>query len=294
MARYRKIDVRIWNDKKFRALSDDGKLGFFFLLTHPHMTSIGAMRATVPGLASEIGWDGDRFPKAFGEATSKGMAKHDADASMIWLPNFIHYNVPENPNVLKAWAGAIDLLPECELRDEAVQSVKAFAEGLSEAFAEAYAKAFPEGARKGIGKQEQEQEPEQEQEQGKAGASPSGAAGFALDGTNKKVKIANGTAISMKTFFERCTTLGVKPVPEDDAVFGYATKAGIPHDFIALAWRVFCAKYKTNAKRQKDWRQTFRNYVEQAGYGLWTVEPGSNQYALTGKGRQAMKAYKPK
>ena len=28
--RYRKIDTGIWNDEKFHALSDDGKLAFFF------------------------------------------------------------------------------------------------------------------------------------------------------------------------------------------------------------------------------------------------------------------------
>lgn len=47
MARYRKIDSRIWNDAKFRELSDNGKLVFLMLLTHPSMTSLGAMRATV-------------------------------------------------------------------------------------------------------------------------------------------------------------------------------------------------------------------------------------------------------
>jgi hypothetical protein len=56
MARYRKIDPRIWNDQKFRELSDDAKIVFFLLLTHPHMTALGAMRATVAGLAAELGW----------------------------------------------------------------------------------------------------------------------------------------------------------------------------------------------------------------------------------------------
>jgi hypothetical protein len=48
VSRYRKLDVRLWNDTKFRALSDNGKLAFIFTLTHPGMTMIGAMRATIP------------------------------------------------------------------------------------------------------------------------------------------------------------------------------------------------------------------------------------------------------
>ena len=67
MAKYRKVDPRIWNDAKFRDLSDNGKLVFFFLLTHPNMTSLGAMRHTIPGLAAELGWDVEVFGKAFQE-----------------------------------------------------------------------------------------------------------------------------------------------------------------------------------------------------------------------------------
>jgi hypothetical protein len=42
MGRYRKIDTRIWNDAKFRELSERGQLEFLFGLTHPNMTMLGA------------------------------------------------------------------------------------------------------------------------------------------------------------------------------------------------------------------------------------------------------------
>ncbi len=54
MSRYRKIDPRIHNDAKFKALSERGKLFFFTILTHPHMTALGAMRATEAGLCEEM------------------------------------------------------------------------------------------------------------------------------------------------------------------------------------------------------------------------------------------------
>ena len=128
MAKYRKIDPRIWNDAKFMSLSDDGKLAFLFLLTHPHMTALGAMRATLAGLAEEIGWETEAFREAFREALAEGMAKHDKKACLVALPNFIKYNKPESPNVIKAWDQALDLLPECSLKAEIIQHVKAFTE----------------------------------------------------------------------------------------------------------------------------------------------------------------------
>lgn len=284
MARYRKIDTRIWNDEKFRALGDDGKLDFFFLLTHPHMTSIGAMRATLPGLASEIGWDLERLSKGFAEASSKGMAEHDPVASVIWLPNFIYYNVPENPNVLKAWAGAVDLLPECDLTRKAIQAVKDFAEGLPEAFQKALPEVFTKGLPKGYGNTGAVAVTGAGTE--KTTAPPEGVAGFALQPEKPKVKIVNGN-VTMKTFFERCREAGESPVPETDPVFAYCDKAKIPQAFVALAWRVFRAKYLDSAKKYIDWRRAFRNYVEAGAYGLWTVDAASSAYVLTGKGRQA-------
>lgn len=160
MGRYRKVDTRIWNDEKFRVMSDNGKLVFFFLMTHPHMTALGAMRASVPGLAAEIGHPEKGFREAFGEALSKGMAKHDPEASFLWLPKFLKYNRPESPNVVKAWGDALDLLPECALKVQLIQHTKAFAEALPEAFA----KALPEAFAKSMPYQEQEQEQDKREE----------------------------------------------------------------------------------------------------------------------------------
>ena len=61
---------------------------------------------------------------------------------MIALPNFIRYNSPESPNVVRAWIGALDLLPECTLKTRVVARAKAFAEGMGKGFGEAFAEAF--------------------------------------------------------------------------------------------------------------------------------------------------------
>lgn len=158
MAKYRKIDPRIWNDAKFRALSDPAKLVFFMLLSHPNMTSLGAMRATLSGLAEELAWEPEAFRGAFAEVLSKGMAEHDKKACLVALPNFLKYNPPESPNVVKAWVSAIDLLPECGLKIRVIAGAGDFAKGLSQGFGEA----LPEVFAKAMPIQEQEQEQEQE------------------------------------------------------------------------------------------------------------------------------------
>lgn len=161
MSRYRKVDPRIWNDAKFRELSDNAKLVFFMLLTHPGMTALGAMRATLPGLAAELGWDSEAFLEAFREISEKGMAEHDPKACLVALPRFLRYNPPESPNVVKAWEAALDLLPECDLKSAVISWAKQHLRSMSPSFR----KALPEGFREAFAKTCPNQEQEQDQEQ---------------------------------------------------------------------------------------------------------------------------------
>lgn len=135
MARYRKISPCIWNDAKVRGLSDKGKLTLFLLLTHPNMTSLGALRANLPGLACELGWKTSVFARAFRELLDCGMARQDADAQLIWFPKFLRHNAPESPNVVRGWAAAFEELPECPLKLDVLAGAWATLAAFGEGFA---------------------------------------------------------------------------------------------------------------------------------------------------------------
>lgn len=152
MSHYRKVDVRIWNDERFRELSDDGKLVFLKLLTHPNMTSLGAMRASPAGLADDLCWGAERLAAALGESLALGMVELDRRGPLVALPNFLKYNAPESPNVLRSWVRSLDLLPACALKTLTLHRVKAFAEGLSEGFQRAFTEAFADALEKASAK----------------------------------------------------------------------------------------------------------------------------------------------
>jgi len=139
---FRKIDVRIWNDAKFRVLSHHGKLAFIMLLTHPGMTSLGAMRATPEGLGAELKMEPKAFREAFAEVLREGLAEHDEEASCVLVPNFVRYQAAESPNVIKAWAKQLEWIPEGPLKTRAVAGVQAFVEGYGEAFRKAFRESF--------------------------------------------------------------------------------------------------------------------------------------------------------
>ena len=169
MARYRKIDVRIWNDRKFRELDDNAKLAFLLLLTHPDTNQLGFIRSRSVSLAFDLGWQSDAMSNAIQTLCQKGMLMVDERAGLMFLPNFLKYNPPNGVNGAKSWAGLLDLLPECDLRDQALIRLKPLIDGLPkgtrEGIPEDIMNAIQDAIRNGNPQPSRIQEQEQEQEQ---------------------------------------------------------------------------------------------------------------------------------
>lgn len=105
-------------------------------------------------------------------------------------------------------------------------------------------------------------------------------------GTGKKLKETKNKlkGITLSEFLMECKEKQELPIPEDDKVFDYALKVGIPVRFLELGWIQFKATQRPE-KRQKDWRQTFRNYVKLGYLKVWFIDNNEN-YCLTTLGKQ--------
>jgi uncharacterized phage protein (TIGR02220 family) len=167
--RYRRISIRMWTDSRFLELSrpqPNAQTLWVYLLTGPHTGLIpGLFVAGEAALAEALEWPLPTFRKVLAEITSQGMARVDRRTRLVFLPRAVEHNPPANPNVVKAWRTALEELPECELRDQAEDVIRAFLESMGENFA----RAFPKASRKAFTKpcpiQEQEQFQEQDQDQ---------------------------------------------------------------------------------------------------------------------------------
>ena len=148
MGTYRKIDVRLWGDAKFNALSKaepNAQTLWIYLLTGPHTSGFPGLSSTgKAALAERLRWDYVKFEECFQELLDSNLIKYDSDNFIIWIPNSIKYHSPESPNVIKYWKKCFEELPESSLKDEAIQEVKAFLEAFSKALAKAFEEAFKE------------------------------------------------------------------------------------------------------------------------------------------------------
>jgi hypothetical protein len=96
-------------------------------------------------------------------------------------------------------------------------------------------------------------------------------------------------AVSLQTFLADCRSVGEKPIPDDDPVFAYADKVGLPAEFLSLHWREFKDRYLApGAKRYTAWRTVMLKSVKGNWFKLWFVGNDGN-YALTTVGQQAQR-----
>lgn len=162
--RYRKVLTRMWGDERFQELSKpkpNGQSLWQFLITGPHTTAVpGLFTAGEAGMAETLGWPLPGFRRSWQEIESRGMAQADWRARVVWLPNAIRHNQPENPNVVTGWRHVLDDIPECALKRRAMLDLGVFVKGLGEPFEQAYRKVYQQGLANQD--QEQEQEPDQE------------------------------------------------------------------------------------------------------------------------------------
>jgi len=172
--RYSKVSRRKWNDERVQALSwppPNGLTLWDRLLTGPELGVIpGAFQAWEAGLAQALRWKLEGFRQAFGEVLREGLARADWSVGLVWVPKAIEHNKPESPNVVRSWRDSWEELPECALKAEIYESLRAY---LCESMGEPYVKAFDEAcrkpstkpSRKAFGKASSKPWPNQEQEQ---------------------------------------------------------------------------------------------------------------------------------
>ena len=131
-------------------------------------------------MAEELNWELEAFDEAFQEVFGQGMVKADFKAKLVWLPKAIQHNKPESPNVVRGWRVELDLLPECDLKREAIAGMRKALEDIGHSYVEAFdevissekkdsAKPSPKPSPKPMANQEQEQEQDKEEPNGSVG-----------------------------------------------------------------------------------------------------------------------------
>jgi len=124
MARFRKVEQRLWADERFRSLTPptpNARDLWIALLIGECTTLIpGVVLATPIRLFDSLGWGAPELRGACDSALSEVLMKMpvqaDTSSGLLWLPNGPKYNKPQNPSVIASWRETWALIPECNLK----------------------------------------------------------------------------------------------------------------------------------------------------------------------------------
>lgn len=161
--KYRKVSPSTWTDRFFKSLSTEGRLLWMYLLTSPQTTPFGLYRFSKGQAADDTGLPADTVTTVLEELTARGgdqTVRFDERSRLIFLPNWLRYNPPSNPNVVKSWVAQLREIPQDSpfLYDW----LKAL-EGCTMDLGDSVQETLWSTVTDSVGLQEQEQEQEQEQ-----------------------------------------------------------------------------------------------------------------------------------
>ena len=284
MRDYAKVSPQFWTGETGRALkahSPEALIVAMYLMTCPSANMIGLYYLPILYIGHETGLGVEGARKGLQGASEAGFCTYDEASEHVFVHAMVRFQVGDQlspkDNRCKGVANELERAPKGALRRR---------------FLEMYASAFhldfepdPEAPCKGLASQEQEQEQEQEKEQKPSGAEPPES--FEPDGetcdppadpTSKPVPIRQ-RGCTFAAFVDECRAKGEKPIPEGHPVFRFADDAGIPVEFVRLAWFEFRRDFgdggKSAKKRQagvRGWRQHFDNAVRKGWYRLWAFD----------------------
>jgi len=110
------------------------------------------------------------------------------------------------------------------------------------------------------------------------------------EGSEPKRPRKTSEATTFSAWLQGVKERGEKPISEYDALWDYADSAGLPHEYIELAWFSFADHYRTDEKakrkRYADWKATFLNAVKGNYRKLWFWSDRDNAFRLTTAGQQ--------
>lgn len=134
MAKWRPVDVRVWNDRKVLALSDRGKVLWLYLLTSPFMLPIpGVIVAGEMAIAEQLGWQPKGVGEGFGELLAKGLGVARFER-LIWLRKALVYQPICGPNHIAAVAKCWDDVPHCAMKHDIWVELRNACKGWSKLF----------------------------------------------------------------------------------------------------------------------------------------------------------------
>jgi hypothetical protein len=257
MRDYSKVSGSFWTGKTGKSMRGNlqTQIVALYLMTSPHANMIGVFNCPVEYIAHETGSPLEGAMQGLEKLQKDGFCTFDGETDTVWVHEMAKFQIGD------------ELKPTDNRVKDIQKQYSALPEGLiKKGFFDKYSAAY-NLVKKVEGK--------------KPPRSPSKAPSKPEAGTGAEA--GTGTEITLQTFLDSCKANGDKAIRDEDPIFEYAKKIGLPEYMLFLGWTEF-KSLQAEDKLQIDWRATFRNYVKKGWLKSWAINKDGEYYlSLLGK-----------
>jgi hypothetical protein len=157
--KYSTVHAKFWRDERIRALPEDARTLFLYLLTSPHRTALGFYYLPIAYVANDLQWIPERVKEAFRncfdthrdgypmgvdthrdgypmgvDTPFRPLFRYDEQAGVVLIPNFLTYNPLRNVNHAKGALAALSELPNTPLWQDFWRIVETLPEPIRDCF----------------------------------------------------------------------------------------------------------------------------------------------------------------
>ena len=115
----------LWRDKEFKRLTVEQRYVWLHLLTSPARTHFpGLARTTIREVAAIVELSFKKVSATIAKLTELGWVEFDEAEEVMYLPNGLKYNPPDNPKQLIHWVRVWSSFPDCSLKERALDALR--------------------------------------------------------------------------------------------------------------------------------------------------------------------------
>ena len=121
---YFRVSPKIWS----HPFSEDARTLAVYLLTCPHRTIEGLYRLPLGYAVADLKWSRERLAEPLRELLADGFADYDETTEVVFIRQALHYQAPANPNMMRAAAVRLAMLPPTRLFAAFFEAAQRYAE----------------------------------------------------------------------------------------------------------------------------------------------------------------------
>lgn len=113
--RYQTVQTSMYDDKKVRALDEDSRNVFIYLLICKHANLPGLFLLPMSYITRDIQYGSDRVQEAFKNLSERRFIEYDYASETIFVRTWLRHKPLDNPNKVKGALAALDEIPDSPL-----------------------------------------------------------------------------------------------------------------------------------------------------------------------------------